>query len=73
VRVDSWKTNTAIVHLTGEDLIAEEVVSEQATVTVSKVVGFSHGNIGEITKKCVHAVVLLLDIVQVFCVFVNSE
>ena len=46
VRVNSWKTNTAVVHLTSEDLVAEEVVSEETTITVSKVMGFSHSNIG---------------------------
>jgi hypothetical protein len=50
VRVDSWKTNTAVVHLTSEDFVTEEVVSEETTITVSKVMGFSHSNIGKITK-----------------------
>jgi len=34
VGIDGWKTYSAIVHLSGEDFITEEVVSEDTTVTV---------------------------------------
>ena len=73
MRVDSWEANTAVVHLTSEDLVTEEVVSENTTVTVGKVVGLSHGNIWKITKKSVHAVILLLNIIEVFSMLVDSE
>ena len=73
MRVDSWEADTAVVHLTSEDLVTEEVVSENTTVTVGEVVRLSHGNIWKITKKSVHTVVLLLDIIKVFSMLVDSE
>ena len=73
MRVDSWEANTTVVHLTSEDLVTEEVVSENTTVTVGEVVRLSHGNIWKITKKSVHTVVLLLNIIEVFSMLVDSE
>ena len=50
MRVDSWKTNTAVVHLTSENFISEEVVSPDSSIAVSEVVGFSHGYIRKISE-----------------------
>ena len=72
VRIDSWKTNTTVVHLTSENFISEEVVSPETSITVSEVVRFGHSNIRKISKKSVHAIVLLLYIVKVFSVLINS-
>jgi len=73
VRVDSWEADTTVVHLACEDFVSEKVVSEKTAVAVSEVVGLSHSHIGEIAEKSMHAVVLLLDIVEVFSVLVDSE
>jgi len=72
VAVDSGQADTAVVHLAGEDLVTEEVVTENAGVGVSEVVGLSHSHIGQVTKECVHGVVLLLDIVEMLSVLVDS-
>lgn len=72
VRVDGWEANTAVVHLSGEDLVTEEVVSENTAVGVSQVVGISSGNIWKGTQESVHRVVLLVDIVEMLGVLVNS-
>lgn len=45
VRVDSGKAHTAVVHLTSEDFVSEEVVSEESGVTVCEVVAVSYGHI----------------------------
>ena len=37
MRVDCWETNTAVVHLTSEDFISEEVVAEKTTIAVGEV------------------------------------
>ena len=47
--VDGWEANTAVVHLTSENFVTEEVVTEETTVTVGEVVWFSHGNVGQIS------------------------
>jgi hypothetical protein len=72
VAVDSGQADTAVVHLAGEDLVTEEVVTENAGVGVSEVVGLSHSHIGQVTEECVHGVVLLLDIVEMLSVLVDS-
>jgi len=54
VGVDGRKADTAVVHLSGEDLVTEEVVSEDTAIRVGVIEGLSDGNIGEISKKCVH-------------------
>jgi len=38
MRVNRWEANTAIVHLSSEDFITEEVVSEETAITVCEVV-----------------------------------
>ena len=70
--VDGWEANTAVVHLSGEDLVTEEVVSENTAVGVGHVVGVSSGDIWEGTEKSVHGVVLLVDIVEVLSMLVDS-
>jgi len=72
VGVDGWQADTAVVHLTGEDLIAEEVVSEDTAVRVSEVVRVSHGYVWKVSEKSVHRVVLLFDIIEMLSVFVDS-
>jgi hypothetical protein len=72
VRVNGGEANTAVVHLSSEDLVTEEVVSEDTAVRVSVVEGLGHGNIGKITKHCMHWVVLLLHIVKMASVLVNA-
>jgi len=70
--VNSGKADTAVVHLAGEDLVTEEVVAEKSAVGVSKVVGISHGHVGQVTEECVHGVVLLLDVIKMLSVLVDS-
>lgn len=38
VRVDSWEADSAVVHLSGEYLISEEVVSKETTVRICEIV-----------------------------------
>lgn len=70
--IDSGQASTAVVHLASENLISEEVVTEDSAVTVCEVVGISQSNIGKVSQESVHAVVLLLDVVQVFSVLIDS-
>mmetsp|Transcript_119355 Transcript_119355/g.166548 ORF Transcript_119355/g.166548 Transcript_119355/m.166548 type:complete len:385 (-) Transcript_119355:291-1445(-) len=72
VRVDSGEADTAVVHLSGEDLITVEVVAEDAAVGVGIVVSVGVSNINEISEKSVHGVVLLLDIVKVLSVLIDA-
>lgn len=72
VRVDCRKTNSAIVHLSCEDFITVEVVTEDTSVWVSIIERVSSSDINKISKKGMHGVVLFLDIIQVFSIFVNS-
>lgn len=72
VRVDGRQADAAVVHLAGEHLIAEEVVTEQTRVRVGVVLRIGHRDIDEVTEKGVHRVVLLLDIVQVLGMLVDS-
>lgn len=72
VRVDGGEANTAVVHLSSEDLIAEEIVTEEAVVGASEVVGVGSGDVGQVAEERMHRVVLLVDIVEVLGVLVNS-
>lgn len=72
MRVDSGQADTAIVHLTGENFVSEEVVSEKCTVRVGVVEGISHGDINEITKENVHRVVLFPGIIEMSSILVDS-
>ena len=69
---DGWEADTAIVHLSGEDFVSEEVVTEKTTVRVSHIVSISSGNINQVSEKSVHGVVLLVDIIEMFSVLVDS-
>jgi len=69
---DGWKADTAIVHLSGENFISEEVVTEKTTVRVSHVVSISSGDIRQVSEKSMHGVVLLMDIIEMFGMLVNS-
>ena len=51
VRPNSWETGSTIVHLSSEDLISKEVVSEKSTIRISKIMGISSGNINQVTKE----------------------
>jgi len=72
MRVDGWETHTAIVHLSSEDFVSEEVVTEKTGVRVSEVVRVSSGDINEVSEKSVHRVVLLVHIIQMFSMLINS-
>lgn len=72
MRVDGWKADSAIVHLSGEDLVSKEVVSEETTVRVSHVVAVGSGNIRKISKKRVHGVVLLVAVIQMLGMLIDS-
>ena len=54
MRVDGWKANSAIVHLSGENLVTEEVVCEETTVRVGHVVSIGSSDVWKITKERVH-------------------
>jgi hypothetical protein len=73
VTVDSGEAHTAVVHLSGEDFVSEEVVSEKSTVRVGMEQSFCHSDINEISEKRVHGVVLLFGIIEVLSMLVNSE
>ena len=72
VRVDSWKADTAVVHLSCEDFITKEVVSKDTTVRVGMIVRVCPSHIWKITDQRVHRVVLLMNIVKVTGVIINS-
>lgn len=72
VRVDGWEADSAVVHLSSEDLVSEEVVSEKSGITVGKVVRLSSSNIWEISEESVHGVVLLVAVVEVLSMLVDS-
>lgn len=72
VTVNGGQASTAVVHLSGEDLVTEEVVTKDAAIGVGEVVGLGHSDIGQVTEEGVHAVVLLLNIIEMLGVLVNS-
>ena len=72
MRVDGWKANTAIVHLSSEDFVSEEVVTEKTTVRVGEVVGISSGNIRKVSEKSMHRVVLFVAVIQVLGMLIDS-
>jgi hypothetical protein len=72
MRVDGWKADSAVVHLSGEDLVTEEVVSEKSSITVWEVVGLSSSDIWEITEEGVHGVVLLVAVVEMLSMLIDS-
>lgn len=70
--INGWQVNTAEVHLSGEDLVTVEVVSENTSIRVGKVMAVSSGNIWEHTKKGMHGVVLLLAVIEMLSIFIDS-
>ncbi len=72
VRVDCWQADATVVHLASETFISEEIVAKKTSVAVGEIVRLSHGYINKITKKNVHAVVLLSDVVDVLSVLIDS-
>ena len=59
VTVDGWQANTAVVHLSGEDLVSKEVVAEDTAVGVGEVVRLGSGDVWVLSEQRVHRVVLL--------------
>jgi len=72
VSVDGRETHSAVVHLTGEDLVSHEVVSEKTTVGVGQEVRVGDSDINEVGEKSMLGMVLLLSVIEVLGVFVNS-
>jgi len=72
VSVDGGETDTAVVHLTGENFITKEVVTEDTRVRVSEVVGVSHSDIRKITKESVHRVILLFHVIEVLSMLIDT-
>jgi hypothetical protein len=72
VTVDGWEADTAVVHLSGENFVTKEVVTEDSGIRVSEIVRVSHSDIWEVTEESVHSVVLLGNGVQVLSMLVNS-
>lgn len=72
VGVDGWHVHSTEVHLTGEDFVSVEVVSEKTAVAVGVVVAVSLGHIYQVAEESVHCVVLLVDVVQMLGVLVDS-
>ena len=72
VTIDGWQANTAVVHLSGENLVTEEVVSEDTTIRVGEVVRVSSGHIWKISEHGVHRVVLLVHIIEMSSILINS-
>jgi hypothetical protein len=72
VAVDCGQAHAAVVHLSCEDLVAEEVVAEDAAVAVGTVDALVSGHIRQVSQQSVHAVVLLLDIVQVLSMSIDG-
>ena len=70
--VSGQKVDTAVVHLSGEDLVSEEVVTEETTVRVSEVVTVLLGDIDKIAELGVQCIVLFLRVIKMGSVFVNS-
>lgn len=54
VRVNGWKADTAIVHLSGENLVTVEVISEKTAIRVGQIMGISSSYIWESSKKSMH-------------------
>ena len=71
--VDGRQAHSTVVHLPSKDLIPKEIVSKDPTVSVRTEDTFVLRDIWKISKHSVHAVVLLLHIIQVLCIFINGE
>ena len=73
MRVHGWKADTAVVHLSSEDLVTKEVVSEDTSIRVSHIVAVSSSNIWEITEEGMHGIVLLVAVIKMLGMLINSE
>jgi len=72
VRVNGRKAHSAVVHLTGEDFVSHEVVSEKTTVGVGEEVRVGDSDINEVREESVLGMVLLLSVIEVLGVLVDS-
>jgi len=63
VSVNSGQADAAVVHLSCEDLVAKEVVSEDTAVAVGTVDALVSGHIHEVSEHGMHAVILFFDII----------
>lgn len=70
--VDGRETHTAVVHLTGENFITHEVVSEETAIRVGFEVRVGDGDINEVGEEGVLGMVLLLSVIEVLSMLVNS-
>ena len=62
--VDCRESYTAVVHLPSEDLIAKEIVAEDASITIRAVYAFVTSDIWKVTNHGMHTIVLLFHIVD---------
>jgi len=51
VTIDCWHTDSAIVHLSYENLISEEIIAEKTVVRTSDVVIVSNSDIWQVSNK----------------------
>jgi len=72
VRVDGGEADTTVVHLTREDFVTHEVVTENTTVRVGEEVSIGDSDINEIGEESVLGTVLLLSIIEMLGVLVDS-
>ena len=72
VTIDGRQADTAIVHLTSENFVTEEVVTEDSAVRVGKIMGVGPGHIYQVTKHGMHRIVLLMNIIKMTSIFINS-
>jgi hypothetical protein len=71
--VEGRQAYTSVVHLSCENFVSEEVVSENTAVRVSEIVAVSSGDIRVGSQYAVHGVVLLLRIIQMSGMEIKSE
>jgi hypothetical protein len=69
--VNCGQSNSAVIHLSCKDLIAEEPVSENATIAIRTEKTFLARYINQISKENMHSIVLFARVIQVFRVSVN--
>jgi len=72
VSVDGGQADTTVVHLTGEDFVTHEVVSENTAVGVGEEVRVGDSHVDEVGEEGVLGVVLLLAVIEVLGVLVDS-
>ena len=71
VRVNIWKTNSTIIHLSNKYFISKEIVSEYSSVLICEIVWISSSYVRKISEECVHWIVLFADIIQVLRIFID--